>query len=481
MKKSLILSAILALTLAVGTANAVVTELVLNGGLENWTGGVPDSWDMTNRSSGDPSVPTPGEVNPSPSYTISEQTTELRAGTPGTKALKCTRTASDYTYRYYAFTNQIEPVVAGTDASFDGYLKGLSGRAYLAYSTDNGVSWFVLNTANFGGHTGTESWARVTQTLTNMNDPTRKYKIAFHSFLAGDVLIDDISLIGDDGTAPPLSVAKMDPPVRYYLTRTQKITATPQGGNGNFTQVQFDIGNNGTIDGTDTTAPFEYVWNTQATQAAKGVVPVRVIVTDSTLATGETIFNYTVDNRFAGREELITNGGFDAWQTENPNLPVDWVENLPLSASATYGKEELDCPPDGLSTPSLQVTYSAFDATVRNTLRHIGKQNVGGIYEDHQVAYWGKGINCSMQYYKSVDGGTTWENANEVAAAVGVAGWLYSIGIVQPLVAANLYEYTTIATANVQFKAIYDNISWKATFIPFIAPAGVTGSWDIYE
>jgi len=478
MKKSLILSAILALTLAVGTANAVVTELVLNGGLENWTGGVPDSWDMQNRSAGDISTNpiTAGDVNGgTPDYTISEETMDLHAGTTGSKALKCARNTSDYTYRYFASTNQIEPVVG--NASYTGWQKGPNCRAYRALSQDGGATWGVDNVAALGGVTGPTNWTKVTATITSMQDPTYKYKLTFHSF-SGESLLDDISLIGDDGTAPPLSIGAMDPPTVYYLTRTVTLKATPQGGNGTYTQVQFDIGNNGTIDGTDTTAPFEYSWDTQATQAAKGVVAVRVIATDSTLATGETIFNYTVDNRFAGRQNIITNGGFDAWQTENVNLPVDWVELQPI-ANATYGKEELDCPPDGLSTPSLQTTFAAFDATNRYTLRHVGKENSGGLYEDHQVTFWGKGTNCALQYFKSVDGGATWENVG-VAASCGAPSWLYCIGEAQA-VAANMFEISTVTTSNLQNKAIYDNIEWKAIFLPFTPPASVTGSWDIYE
>ena len=461
------------LFLMMGTANAVVTELVLNGGLENWTGLVPDNWDMTNR---DPD----GNVL-APTYTISIETSDLHSGTAGTKALKCDRSVSgtDYTYRYFAFTNQIEPVVALTNANYSGWQKGPNCRAYRAYSTDAGVTWHVDNVAALGGVTTAPDWTHVTAVITALNNPANKYKIAFHSF--SDVsLIDDVSVIGDDGTVPPLSVGTMDPPVSYYLTRTVTLTATPVGGNGTYTKVQFDIGNDGSIDGTDTSSLFQYFWDTQSTQPAKGVVPVKVIVTDSTLATGFTVFNYTVDNRYAGRQELMTNGGFDSWQTGNPNLPVDWLENQPGGTpigNATYGPDPDN--PDTLSAPSLQTTFAAFDADTRYTLRYKGIQNAGAIYEDHQVTYWGKGVNCGLQYWKSVDG-VTWENANLVAASTGTVDWLYSIGEVRPHIATNEGEWQTITTINLQNKQLYDNISWKAIY-PVEPPTGVTSKWDIYE
>ena len=468
MKKLIILNVMLVLFLMMGTANAVVKELVLNGGLENWTAGAPDSWDMTNREE-------LGGVNVSPGYTISQETVDLHAGTPGTKALKCSRPATDYEFRYFAFTNQIEPVVAATNANFSAWLKGPDCRAYRAYSIDLGVTWLIDNVAALGGVTTAPEWTNVTAVIAAMNNPANKYKIAFHSFTS-DSFIDDVSVIGDDGTVPPLSIGTMDPPVSYYLTRTVTLTATPVGGNGIYTQVQFDIGNDGSIEATAPTAPFQYVWNTKSTQAAKGVVPVKVIVKDSTLATGFTVFNYTVDNRYAGRTELMTNAGFTDWQTGNPNLPVDWLENQP-NGNATYGPDPDNA--DTLSTPSLQTTFAIFDTVNRYTLRYKGIQNAGGIYEDHQVTYWGKGTNCGLQYWKSVDG-VTWENANLVAAASGTADWIFVIGQVRPLIAANDGEWQTITTINLQFKQLYDNISWKAVY-PVEPPMGVTSKWDIYE
>jgi hypothetical protein len=309
-------------------------------------------------------------------------------------------------------------------------------------------------------------------------------KVSFHSWDADKSIIDDISVMGDDGTAPPLSIESVDPPVAYILTKTVTLTATPAGGSGTYTQVQFDIGNNGSYEYTDPSAPFQYVWDTAATQSGKGTVDVKMTVTDSTLATGSTVFTFKVDNRNGGRIEKMTNAGFENWQTGNPNLPEDWSEWQP-NGNASYGPDA-DVPTGGGSF-SLQVTFTAFDTANRFTLIWKGYQNDTPADEDHQVCYWGKGLTGGLRYWTSTDG-ATWTDSGFVAANVGSADWKYDIGEPQAtLGAAN--EWQTISTANTEFTGKFDNISWMTSPgvtpppppTPTPTPVAVTSEWGLYE
>jgi hypothetical protein len=484
MNKKIFLSVILALTLAVGTANAVVTERILNGDLEAWTGGVPDSWDMQNRDAF-------GAVNSSPTYIISQEIVDIHSGSPGTKALLCDRSVSgeDYTYRYFANSNTINPLVG--NGTYSCWQKGASPttdpqsncRTFRASSTDLGVTWVVDNSAALGGVTAPLVWTHATATITQFQTAGELYKIGCHSF-GGKAWIDDMSLLGDDGIYP-LSISAMDPPVSYYLTKTVNLTATPAGGSGTYTQVQFDIGNNGSYEYTDPSAPFQYVWDTAATQSGKGTVDVKVTVTDSTLATGSTVFTYTVDNRFGGRVECMTNGGFDSWQGTSPNdRPEGWSEHQ-MDVVSSYG-QDTDIPAGG-TAPSLQVTFSAFTAAFRCALIWKGFQNVGGQYVDHQVCYWGKGVASSLRYWTSTDG-STWTDSGLTAASAGTPDWIYSIGAVVPTLGGSS-EWQTISTDQTEYKNLFDDISWMASPptapplppTPTPTPEAVTSAWGLYE
>lgn len=464
----------LALTLAPMTSHAVVVELIQNGGLENWTAGAPDNWDMTDMDEY-------GTVNASPDYTINQETSDLHAGTAGSIAMRQDRNTADYTYRYWAHTNGFNALVS--NATFSGWMKGGSQRAFRGISTDSGATWTVDNTSAFGGFSGSTGWTHVTATIATMQTAGEMYRISFHSFLAESNYVDDISLIGDDGTVPATpAVGSITPDPVMYLTRTVNLVVVPTGGSGTYTQVEFDINNDGNVEKTDTSAPYEYTWDTQADQPGRGVVSVKITVTDNTSATGSEVFDYTVDNRGYGRVEIGTNSDFDSWQAVvgSNQLPVDWVELQP-NANATYGQS--DDNPDALSTPSLQVTFATFDNTNRYTLRHIGKQNLGALWEDHQVNFWGKGNSCALKYWKSADG-VTWEDTGLTAGSAGSPDWLYAIGTVAPLVSETLNGWSTITTVNQAGTVLFDKIHWIA-IQPTVGPqppvSGATGSWRLYD
>lgn len=472
---------VFALVLTPLMSSAVVVELIQNGGFENWTAGTPNAWDITRRNNA-------GDVRSEQGMTIAEETSELRPGTTGTKSLKITVDVADWAYYHVLTSNTFEPVKAGTTASYSSWAKtpklndsdtGTTRfRAYVYSSTDGGATWVMDTGWGAQSITGT-AWNNVTTTYAGLDNVAKKFRIGFFAIDARDYYFDDVSLIGDDGAPPPIGINSTNPQNTYMLSRTVTLAAVPEGGTGSYKQVQFDIGNNGTIDGTDTTEPFEYVWNTQTSMPGNGNVPVKFIVTDSSDAIGNTVINFMVDNRFDGRQELMTNANFDQWQevVGSNQLPVDWVENQTI-ASGSYGQAQDSS--DGLTTPCLQTVFDTFDPVNRYTLRYVGKQNVGGVYENHQVTYWGRGASSALRYFVSTDG-VTWTDADYTAASAPMANWSYAIGQVRPLLSPNLYEWQTITTVNMQGTAKYDRISWKATFIPFIAPAGVTGSWDIYE
>jgi|GEM_PF-2464948 len=481
MKKLIILNVVLAFSLMMGLAYATYQEQILNGGLENWTAGAPDNWDLTNWNGDD------GSVNSSPDYTIAIETANLNTDTAGTKALVQTRNSSDYTFRYFLTSNVIPTLTTGATASFVGYVKGNDTRCYMATSADAGVTWLMA--PSFGNPIGgvtnppIDSWVKLTASIGGLDDAATLHRLTFHSFSAGQHWVDDVSLMGNDTTVPPLGVGSITPDVKLLLSGTNTLTAVPTGGTGTYNSVKFDIGNDGSDEATDTTAPYEYIWDTNASEAGYGAVQVKVTVTDSSLATGSTIFTYTIDNRNGGRVELATtNPDFEDWDTGTPSLPIGWVDNQ-LAASAGNAVVAQDVGYDATGK-SLEITFTNFDNANRYTLRYVGKQNDSGVYTNHQVTYWGKGAPSALQYWKSTDG-TTWENANIVAASAGTPDWTLGIGDVAPVVASNTGEWTTLTTINLQMSEWYDHLSWKATPpampTPTPKPLSVRGKWDIYE
>jgi len=479
MKKLIILNVMLVLFLMIGAANATIQEQILNGGLENWTGGVPNSWDMTNWNGND------GSVNGGITYTIAIETANLNPDTAGTKALVQDRTASgsDYTFRYFLTSNVIPTLATGATATFVGYIKGNDTRCYMATSADSGVTWLMA--PSFGNPIGgvtnpaNDSWSKLTASIGGLDDALTQHRITFHSFGAYMHWVDDVSLIGNDTTVPPLGAESITPDVKLLLSGTYTLTAVPTGGTGTYNSVKFDIGNNGSYEMTDPSAPYEYVWNTNATQAEYGTVQVKILVTDSSLATGSTIFTYTVDNRNGGRVELATvNPDFENWDTGTPSLPLGWVDNQ-LAASAGNAIVAQDVGYDATGK-SLEITFTAFDNANRYTLRYVGKQNDVGVYTNHQVTYWGKGSPSALMYWKSVDG-VTWENANIVAASAGTPGWTLGTGDVAPTIASNIGEWTTFTTMNLQMSEWYDHLSWKATPPFILIPTAASGAWRLYQ
>lgn len=277
--------------------------------------------------------------------------------------------------------------------------------------------------------------------------------------------LDEVVLVQE---APPVTVGLNQSP-DVWKSGVEPLSISILGGTEVYTNIKYDIGDNGSFELTGTVAPDYLVsWDTQTDVPTSGSIPVRVVVTDDAGTTGSAINTYFVDNTYGGRQELCLNGDFSDWTGTTPD---NWVVNQGV-ANATWG------PGDGrdlATSPSLKITFAEGDVDNRYTLRQ-DKQNVGGVWHNHQVTYWGKGSGCRIFYWSSADG-VTFETTSVAAAQVNNASWTFGIGPVRNTVILG-GGYNSIATH--MFSAgdhFWDDISWKATLIP--PPAGVD-DWRMF-
>ncbi len=228
----------------------------------------------------------------------------------------------------------------------------------------------------------------------------------------------------------PLSVS-LFPGSSITIGNTHTLKATVAGGSGSFTSVGFDVNNDSTIDFTDNSAPFEFAFDTRTVVATgQGTAVVRAVVTDSASATAQQIVTYPVDNRWGGRESLVTNSDFSAF---TGNLPDGWVDHQGRlgTAAATYGPDATSYNP--AAGQCLKITFAAGDYTDRYTLRSVGRL---GKWVDMQSWYWGKGSSNRMFYGISTDG-ISYTNLATIAAQVNNASWTFAQGVL-----ANNASYT---------------------------------------
>jgi len=197
-------------------------------------------------------------------------------------------------------------------------------------------------------------------------------------------------------------IAVVKPFEGYYVADTQTITVIPSGGSGTFTQVAFDVDNNGSIEYTDNTAGdgFKYDWNTTA--HSDGATPVKVTITDSLAATGDVIVNYTVSNS-PGRVEFINNGGFETW---GGTYPDNWVyfnaDPTGAISGSVLGVVSKDTTTPAVGSNALKISYAANPDPYRYTMR---SDAFPGDRLDYICWFWGKGGSyCRMYYFQSSDG-----------------------------------------------------------------------------
>jgi len=269
---------------------------------------------------------------------------------------------------------------------------------------------------------------------------------------------------------PPVTVA-LRPTEVVYLSGTDTITATPGGGSGTYTKVDFDVDANGSIEFTDNTAPYEFAWDTTTSiSGASGTVDLKAIATDDGAQTGELVLSYFIDNRASGRQQLVANGDFEG--TWAANVPQDWTL-YQTGASPTYGQ---GTGYDG-SGSSLEITFGATDYTNRYVFRSTSWD---GAVEDIQTTGWGKGTSARLFYFFSDDGGTTWNHVNisDPAVNFGDSNWIYK----EEQTVRNSSAYTSsdlVAICTHMFNAEtcnWDNVSVKGIDL---RPADVN-DWNLY-
>ncbi len=303
--------------------------------------------------------------------------------------------------------------------------------------------------------------------------------------------IDEIVLIKQ--VNPALSVFPDD---RIYLSGSETIVASVSGGSGTYSKVDFDVNNDGSVEFSDTAAPFQYTWNTLvdvpagtsrtlSTTPANTAIPLKITVTDSASGVATLIENYSVDNEFGGRESMVVNGDFSQFQDGTnfgTNLPVGWTTQL-VSPNATYGPAAESYSP--AAGQSLNIQFSGGnneDNTDRYTLRTDGKT---GRYRDMQATWWGKGSFCRLYYATSTDNGATFVVSAETAGAANSSFWVFVVeSPVQSGPGLGLTDTTQVSLATHTLGAaaggvsyFWDDLTWEGLLIP--AGTGVN-EWNLY-
>jgi hypothetical protein len=330
----------------------------------------------------------------------------------------------------------VSPAAGNYKLSFY-YKNGLDALPFAGGTVSliqDGNSKFTFNIPNAAQSTWTFhetgtlalSGSPVTIRVTAANGGANFYKAGFDQFILTPVANAPLAL-------------NVWPDDRIYLSRTETITATPEFGSGTYTKIEMDVNNDGTVDLTDSSAPFQFTWDTLAAvaqgtsrtlDAGSGNTPlaVKFTVTDSLNGSASTIENYTVDNRFDGRESMIINGDFSQWQPANGaiTLPVGWNENWTTSTAPEIG------PAPGRDTAAGDCLRIKFGATIdpiygNNDRYAIHTNGKTGNYHDLQTYDWGKGTYCRLYYMVSHDGGATFATSLQSAGEVNSTTWTFAI------------------------------------------------------
>lgn len=180
--------------------------------------------------------------------------------------------------------------------------------------------------------------------------------------------IDEIMLVS---ASVPIS-ADITPLTNQFIAGTTTITAVPDpaGGSGTFTQAAFDVGDDGSVEYTDTTPGDGFTYDLDTTALADGATDVKVTITDDAAATGDSTVSYTVANAEGRTAELVTNGGFETWAKQT--LPTGWTQvdldadgNVDTATQGVVSQNTTD-PFEGSS--SMTITYAVTPGDFRYTM-----------------------------------------------------------------------------------------------------------------
>ena len=342
-----------------------------------------------------------------------------------------TPTAGNYKVTFYYKNGQGGNVAEGPCQDLKLFVKQ-GGSNLASFTIPEAVqdTWTAAETPIFA------ATASAVEVFISKNNPSGAVPPA-----TGDTAaFDEIKLV--PVAVVPLSVTVL-PSAAIYIGNTQTLTATPAGGSGSYTQVQFDVGNDGSFEGTDTVAPYTFDFNTRTVVAAQGTATVAVKVTDSAAATQSTVVTYNVDNRWGGRVPMVSNGDFSSFTGSAPNnLPTGWVE-FTVDANKAYGPDATSYSP--AAGQCLKISFlNASDYTNRYTVRSPGYQ---GIWLDLQAWYWGKGSSNRLYFCLSTDGLTYTPQMVAPAAAVNNGSWTFVEGTLKNY-AMLATDYVCVATHN---------------------------------
>lgn len=279
--------------------------------------------------------------------------------------------------------------------------------------------------------------------------------------------LDEVKLIP---VVPPPLTASLFRPASILISTTQTITAVPSGGEGAYSSVEFDAGNDGTFEHADTVPPYEYVWDTTnaVPMGTTGTAVLAVRVNDFDLSSGTILATYTVDNRNQGRSSLITNGDFSSF---SGNLPIGWVP-WQTGAGAVYGPG-----PDRNGAAGQGLRYS-FASSVQGGRYLLRSEPGQGVWANLQVWYWGKGSSNRVDLFVSHDEGFSWINTGYGASAAG-SDWTFAVGT--PYTHPGMTGTTMFMVAPHQTDAgdhLFDEIGVEGTLLP---PPTTAETWMLYE
>lgn len=290
--------------------------------------------------------------------------------------------------------------------------------------------------------------------------------------------IDEIKLVA---AAQPLSVTAT-PSASVRLFGTQTVTAAPAGGVAPYT-VRFDVGNDGTNDGTASSSPYTFSWNTIGAMAAgtSGTVALKVTVTDSASATASYTGTYTIDNRGTGLTQMVSNGDFSGafTGTAPQQVPTSWVDFLTTDSYTAWGPAATADQLAGHGA-ALSITVGTALPSVETTSNERYKIRSAaklGKYTDLQTTFWGKGGFARLYYFTSPDG-ATWTKYATAAAIADDANWTFAIGpIIHTTLGSSATSQISVATHSYLVGTyVWDDVSFTAL--------DVTGSgvndWRLY-
>jgi hypothetical protein len=179
--------------LTVAVSSSFATEMILNGGLENWTAGAPDSWSIS-------CIDSTGGDGGTARFTISQDSSVFHSGA---SSLKAVNSGSQFTFRYFAHSNSFQ-LQSAQPFLASAWLRCSIANTSLRMCRGflNGSTWNVDTTGqvNYTGTAGT--WQNLTNSTWNLSSNVSR--ISFHNIPASTANVDDLSV---DGVPLPVEVS----------------------------------------------------------------------------------------------------------------------------------------------------------------------------------------------------------------------------------------------------------------------------------